>query len=94
VRTQYLGTFGEYGCRSAELCAAVPPPEGMRLEQLRRLWGSLPEEAFRGRHRYVVIERRETVSEVVIKLEDVTNSNRRRDARESTEPLPRMKLEP
>jgi NAD+ diphosphatase len=46
VRTQYLGTFGEYGCRSAELCAAVPPPEGMRLEQLRRLWGSLPEELF------------------------------------------------
>jgi len=46
VRTQYLGTFGEHGCYSAELAAEVRPPEGMCFEQLRGLWGSLPEELF------------------------------------------------
>jgi NAD+ diphosphatase len=46
LRTQYLGTLGKHGCYSAELAAEVQPPEGMRFEQLRGLWGSLPEELF------------------------------------------------
>lgn len=46
LRTQFLGTFGEQGCYSAELAAEAHPPEGMRFEQLRGLWGSLPEELF------------------------------------------------
>ena len=46
VRTQYLGTLDEYGCYCAELEAEVDPPEGMRFEQLRGLWGSLPEQLF------------------------------------------------
>jgi NAD+ diphosphatase len=46
LRTQYLGTLGEHGCYSAELGTEVRPPEGMRFEQLRGLWGSLPEELF------------------------------------------------
>jgi NAD+ diphosphatase len=43
LRTQYLGTFGKHSCYSAELGTEVHPPEGMRFEQLRGLWGSLPE---------------------------------------------------
>jgi NAD+ diphosphatase len=46
VRIQYLGMLGSHGCYSAELGAEVHPPEGMRFEQLRGLWGSLPEELF------------------------------------------------
>jgi NAD+ diphosphatase len=46
LRTQYLGTFGEHGCYSAELAGEATPPEGMCFEQLRGLWGSLPEEIF------------------------------------------------
>ena len=46
LRTQYLGTLDEYGCYCAELEAEIDPPEGMRFEQLRALWGSLPEELF------------------------------------------------
>jgi NAD+ diphosphatase len=46
LRTQYLGTFGKHSCYSAELGTEVHPPEGMRFEQLRGLWGSLPEELF------------------------------------------------
>ena len=46
LRTQYLGTLGEHGCYCAELDAETDPPEGMRFEQLRGLWGSLPEELF------------------------------------------------
>jgi NAD+ diphosphatase len=46
VRTQYLGTLGKHSCYSAELADEVRPPEGMRFEQLRGLWGSLPEELF------------------------------------------------
>jgi NAD+ diphosphatase len=46
LRTQYLGTLGEFSCYSAELAAEVRPPEGLRFEQLRGLWGSLSEELF------------------------------------------------
>jgi NAD+ diphosphatase len=46
LRTQYLGTLDEHGCYCAELAAEVDPPEGMRFELLRGLWGSLPEELF------------------------------------------------
>ena len=46
LRTQYLGTLGRHSCHSAELGADVRPPEGMRFEQLRGLWGSLPEQLF------------------------------------------------
>jgi NAD+ diphosphatase len=46
LRTQYLGTLGDHGCYSAELAAEVSPPQGMRFEQLRGLWGSLPEQLF------------------------------------------------
>lgn len=46
LRTQYLGTLDQYGCYCAELTAEAQPPEGMRFEQLRGLWGSLPDELF------------------------------------------------
>ncbi|MBN2552463.1 MAG: NAD(+) diphosphatase [Spirochaetales bacterium] len=46
LRTQYLGTLGGQGCYSAELPTEAPPPHGMRFEQLRGLWGSLPEPLF------------------------------------------------
>jgi len=47
VRTQYLGTLDGYSCYSAELDSeGTYPPEGMSFEQLRKLWGSLPEELF------------------------------------------------
>jgi NAD+ diphosphatase len=46
LRTQYLGTLGQHRCYSAELAAEAVPPEGMCFEQLRGLWGSLPEELF------------------------------------------------
>jgi NAD+ diphosphatase len=46
LRTQYLGTLDGHDCYCAELAVEVDPPEGMRFEQLRGLWGSLPEELF------------------------------------------------
>jgi NAD+ diphosphatase len=46
VRTQYLGTLNDKTCYSAELGAGASPPEEMSFEQLRTLWGSLPEELF------------------------------------------------
>jgi NAD+ diphosphatase len=46
LRTQYLGTLDEHDCYCAELTAEARPPEGMRFEQLRGLWGSLPDELF------------------------------------------------
>jgi NAD+ diphosphatase len=46
LHTQYLGTLDGHDCYCAELAVEVDPPEGMRFEQLRGLWGSLPEELF------------------------------------------------
>jgi NAD+ diphosphatase len=46
LRTQYLGTLDTRGCYCAELAAEAQPPEGMHFEQLRGLWGSLPDELF------------------------------------------------
>jgi NAD+ diphosphatase len=46
LRTQYLGALDKHRCYSAELDREAVPPEGMYFEQLRKLWGSLPEELF------------------------------------------------
>jgi NAD+ diphosphatase len=46
VRSQYLGTLNEHSCYSGELEAEGNLPRGMRFEQLRKLWGSLPEDLF------------------------------------------------
>jgi NAD+ diphosphatase len=46
LRTQYLGTLDEHSCFAAELAVEAAAPKGMQFEQLRGLWGSLPEELF------------------------------------------------
>jgi NAD+ diphosphatase len=46
LRTQYLGALDRHPCYSAELDREAAAPEGMYFEQLRKLWGSLPEELF------------------------------------------------
>jgi NAD+ diphosphatase len=46
LRTQYIGTLDQHLCYSAELAVDASPPAGMSFQQLRGLWGSLPEELF------------------------------------------------
>lgn len=46
LRIQYIGTLDGNPCFSAELNSELPAPAGMRFEQLRQLWGLLPEELF------------------------------------------------
>ncbi len=46
LRTQYLGTLGGDHCFAAEVDKATEPPEGMRFEGLRALYGRLPDDLF------------------------------------------------
>ena len=46
LRTQYLGALDERACYSAELPPDVQPPAGMKLVDLRRLYGLLDEDFF------------------------------------------------
>ena len=46
LRSQYLGALDEQPCFSAELPADVQPPPGMKLVDLRRLYGLLDEDFF------------------------------------------------
>lgn len=46
VRTQYLGTLDGDHCFAAEVDKATEPPEGMRFEGLRALYGRLPDDLF------------------------------------------------
>lgn len=46
LRTQYLGTLDEQACFSAELAEEATAPPGMKLVDLRRLYGLLDEDFF------------------------------------------------
>jgi NAD+ diphosphatase len=46
VRTQYLGTFDDRPCYSAELTSDSINPEGMSFYELRSLWGVLDEDLY------------------------------------------------
>jgi len=46
IRSQYLGRLGERSCYSAELAKDAIVPEGMRLQGLRQLYGSVDEAVF------------------------------------------------
>ncbi|MDQ2785145.1 MAG: NAD(+) diphosphatase [Chloroflexota bacterium] len=46
LRTQYLGTLDGDHCFAAEVDKATEPPEGMRFEGLRALYGRLPDDLF------------------------------------------------
>lgn len=46
VRTQYLGDLDGRPCYSAELPANVQPPQGMKLVDLRQLYGLLDDDYF------------------------------------------------
>lgn len=46
LRTQYLGTLGGDHCFAAEVDHDTEPPEGMRFEGLRALYGRLPDDLF------------------------------------------------
>ncbi len=46
LRTQYLGTLGGDHCFAAEVGKGTEPPEGLRFEGLRTLYGRLPDDLF------------------------------------------------
>ncbi|MDQ6833919.1 MAG: NAD(+) diphosphatase [Chloroflexota bacterium] len=46
LRTQYLGTLGGDHCFAAEVDKGTEPPEGLRFEGLRTLYGRLPDDLF------------------------------------------------
>jgi len=46
LRTQYLGTLDGDHCFAAEVDKVTEPPDGMRFEGLRALYGRLPDDLF------------------------------------------------